>query len=57
MDENLYYHLESNRIKIYNGPTIEPEVPDTAAFLWTGGIIIGIGLIGVGIYIIKKRYA
>ena len=56
MDENLYYHLESNRIKIYNGPTIEPEVPDTAAFLWIGGIIIGTGLVGAGIYIIRKRY-
>ena len=56
MDENLYYHLESNRIQIYNGPTIEPEVPDTAAFLWIGGIIIGTGLVGAGIYIIRKRY-
>lgn len=30
------------------------EVPDTASFIWVGGIIIGAGLILVGVYVLRR---
>jgi len=49
-----YYDSKSNRLTIYNGVE-KVVVPDTGAFLSFGTIVVGVGLVGYGIYILKRQ--
>ena len=48
------YSIIGNKIVVYNGYVIIPDVPDTGIFTWIG-TAIGIALIGFGTYIFLSR--